>query len=260
MNRTAFVTSVLLALLGAPLPAQVTTTRNEGAFRMSVEAAPKPAYPPALLAKNVTGVAVAAVLIGPDGTPDAVVVLEAPDPLMAEAVQTAVRQWKFPPATARPEQGADPIRVSSKLTFYFHVRNGAGVVLNPDEMPNGPRWIPAPPGGPPAAPPGARMGRPAVRMGGHDISGLEIDQAEFERRAASRSTVIVDPRDRDAFRRGHMPGALNMPSDEVPVRARIEIPADKAVVVDCSQAEDFTCMIGATLLAEAGFRVSVFRG
>jgi rhodanese-related sulfurtransferase len=96
-------------------------------------------------------------------------------------------------------------------------------------------------------------------MGGHDISALAIDRTEFERRALLSSTVILDPRERDAFRRGHRDGAINIPGDELPVRARIELPLDKAVIVDCSHADEISCIIGATRLSDARFQVSVFR-
>jgi hypothetical protein len=70
-----------------------------------------------------------------------------------------------------------PIR--GKLTFYFQVRDGKGVVLDPDQMPGGPaRPKPrpaqsAPPQGPPPAP-------PAGRAGGH-ATAKTITVEEFKK-------------------------------------------------------------------------------
>jgi rhodanese-related sulfurtransferase len=255
MSRT-LLACVIAVVCAADAAAQATL--NEGGFRSAAEHAPRPAYPAALVAKRISGVAVASVLVDTAGKVAVVVVLEAPDPLMAESIRTTVQQWTFRPVTAR--RGADgafqPVEVTSKLTFYFQIRNGVGVVLNPDEMPGGPVIRREPPGGPPTPPPAAA---PMVRRGGPDISALQIDAAEFERRAALTGTVVLDPREREEVRRTGRPGALNIPRDEVPIRARIEIPPRTSVIVDCSRANDFTCMVAATRLVEAGFRVSVFK-
>ncbi|MGO9131749.1 MAG: rhodanese-like domain-containing protein [Bryobacteraceae bacterium] len=46
-------------------------------------------------------------------------------------------------------------------------------------------------------------------------------------------TPIIDVRDRDDFRNGHLAAALNIPVDELESRARPEIPRDRPVVVFC---------------------------
>jgi TonB family protein len=259
MNRDGIVLVGFALALIAPtgLGAQRPDNRSEERLRETVLSAPTPAYPAALLAKRTSGVAVASVLVGISGKVEAVVVLEAPDPLMADAVRAAVQQWTFRPHMSGPSPDqSQPRDVASKLTFYFQIRNGAGVVLNPDEMPGGPQFVRAPratgarPSGPPPPPPAARSAP--------DFSVLEIDKAEFDRRIAS-GAVVVDVRDRDAFRRGHHNGALNIPQDEIPIRASIEIPTGKPVIVDCSQVQDYVCMAGAGRLTTAQFRVGVFK-
>ena len=232
---------------------------GEAGIRAAAIAAPKPAYPAALLAKKTTGVSVVSLIVDTEGKPRSVIVLDAPDPLMAESARTAVERWTFHPITA----GGRPVAMSSKLTFYFQVRNGAGVVLNPDEMPGGRRASPPPPRAasqPPAgAPPPPPPMPPAVRMGGHDTAGLEISRAEFDRRAGTTGVVVLDSRDRDAFRRNHHPRAINIPFDEMDIRASIEIPAGSTVLLDCSGGDEFSCSIAAHDLTGLKYRVSVLK-
>lgn len=257
MNKTTLFTCAIVLTMAAPVLGQVK--RNELSYRAMVINGPKPVYPGALAARRVSGVAVASILVDADGKMQTVVVLDAPDPLIADAVRTALQRWTFRPQLAGPSpEQVRPTAVTSKLTFYFHVRNGAGLVLNPSEMPGG-RPVPGIPtsvgrAGAPPPPPSP----PAVRRDGHDLSHLDIDKAEFDKRLGAGATV-VDARTRDAFRRGHHPQAINIPQDELQVRASIEIPAGKQIVVDCSQMEDFVCMASAFPLTELGFSIGIYR-
>src|SRR5687768_3335696 len=76
-------------------PRQGAVQVNERDLRAQATLMPKPIYPSALVARRVAGVAVAAVVVGPNDRVESVVLLEAPDPLMAESVNNAVRQWTF---------------------------------------------------------------------------------------------------------------------------------------------------------------------
>jgi TonB family protein len=106
MSRAQLGIIVLAIGLTAHAAAQRAHTRNEGGLRMSALSAPKPTYPSALLEQKLSGVAVAAVLVDATGKPETVVVLEAPDPLMAESVRDAVRQWTLRPPL--DEDGRSP--------------------------------------------------------------------------------------------------------------------------------------------------------
>jgi rhodanese-related sulfurtransferase len=61
--------------------------------------------------------------------------------------------------------------------------------------------------------------------------------------------TLLDVREPDEFRMGRIPGAINIPLDDLEARAG-EIPTDKPVVVVC--AHGMRSMVGAEILAEAG--------
>jgi hypothetical protein len=229
--------AMMLALTAG---ASAQSRMGETGLRMLVTG-PKPVYPPALQAKKTTGVAVAAVLVNPDGRMGTVVVLEAPDPLMSTAVQDALMQWR---RSARITENA---AWSAKLTFYFQIRNGIGVVLNPDEMPGARK--PEPPAGAPGEVGVVELEAPKTSIG----------TPELQRLLAAGTAVVVDVRERDAFRRGHRNGAINIPMNELQVRGSIELPTTKTIVIVCEQAEEYLCTFSEHMLADSKLRVTVLK-
>lgn len=105
--------------------------QDEMGFRRTAKVVVHPEYPAALVSTGVRGVAVADVLIGPDGTVDDVSLLEAPHPAIESAMRTALQQWRFP--TVRVPDTFFDATVRSKVTYYFSVANGRGIVRAPDE-------------------------------------------------------------------------------------------------------------------------------
>jgi TonB family protein len=89
-----------------------------------------PTYPSVAVRGHKTGVAVAKIYVGADGTVSGSELLESPTPSIADAVSRAVAQWQFKPFVWSDGKS---VVVSSVLTFYFEFRNGKPVVLNPDE-------------------------------------------------------------------------------------------------------------------------------
>ena len=181
-----------------------------------------PEYPGSSVDKKVEGVAVVEILTDVDGRVARADVLEAPDMAIAEAVRSAVLQWRIeaPQVFGSPERR----RAQAKLTFYFRIRDGRGVVLEPYDMPGGPAR-PAPgvgrtPGGAPPPPPSTP---PRVVIGGHGDSLPEIDTTEFERLLRNPETIVLDVRDRATYARGHHARAVNIPGDELGLRASIEL-------------------------------------
>lgn len=234
---------------------QDTLSTSETGLRRMASYAPKPGYPSASIEKKKSGVAVAAVLTGVDGSVETVVVLEAPDDLIGSAVREAVMQWKFTPSRLGGPDGPKT-RTYSKLTFYFRITNGNGQVLNPEEMPgarrptsSGPSNVNVKPGANP----------PTVSMSPKDSVPV-IDKVELDRMLSKGSSTLLDIRERDAFRLGHREGAVNLPTDELSVRAPIELPTTQAVIIDCSQAQEGMCRIAGQILQKQGFsRVTIFK-
>ncbi len=92
---------------------------------------PSPAYPADEVARGVDGVAVVEVLCAPDGSVSNATVLDAASESIGKAAAAAVRDWTFGQVTLPKSNIPRPYR--SKLTFYFRVVNGAGIVLSPDD-------------------------------------------------------------------------------------------------------------------------------
>jgi rhodanese-related sulfurtransferase len=228
---------------------------GEWGLRQSATTAPMPEYPRESLAQKVSGVVVAAVLFGVDGKLTTIEILESPDAHTVAAVRDAVGRWIVPGAQVMGREGKSPI--TGKLTFYFQVRDGEGAVLDPDQMPGGPpRPAPrpkpsSPPAGPRAGPPPAGPpAAPPVTSGGHGAVNTVTVQ-EFKKQ--SRDALVVDVGDRNAFKRGHWPGAVNIPYDEIGMRGGVELPRDKTIVIDCTQEQTFYCDVAAWRLADQKF-------
>jgi TonB family protein len=242
---------------------QTRTPRlDEWSLRANAISTPKPAYPKASADRKATGVVVASIVVGTDGRTVEVAVVEAPDDGIARAVRDGVMRWTFKPLQA-PGQ-PEPSGMRGLLTFYFRIVRGRPVVLDPDELPEDqqpPRPRPRTPNPDPGTTPPPKPARPpaAPTVTSH-AKAREIDAAEFQRLlGAAVPAFVVDVRERDEFQRDQRDGAVNIPYNEVRMRARAELPRDRDIVIDCSRGELFPCRIGGTFLLELGFeRVSVF--
>ena len=92
-----------------------------------------PSYPKRAIKRNAQGVAVVLLDVDERGDVTRAEVLEAPDPLIGEAVAAAVSRWKFKAPTLRGN--AVPIR--GKLTFYYVLAGAKGRVENPKQFKQG---------------------------------------------------------------------------------------------------------------------------
>jgi TonB family protein len=105
-----------------------TATTSEQVLRAHATKVVRPAFPADASRHQQTGVAVAEVHLNPAGLVSQVEILEAPTPSIAQSVSEAVAQWQFTPFTM---SSGEPMLLSAKLTFYFEMKGGKGVVLNP---------------------------------------------------------------------------------------------------------------------------------
>ena len=119
----------------SPEPATLVFRMGEEEHRNNAINHPLPTYPTSSLREGKEGVAVASIVAGRDGRVEFVELLEAPDEQIGRAVQGALEQWTFHPgrAPAGDSGGWDNVRIQSRMTFYFRIVDGAGVVLNPAE-------------------------------------------------------------------------------------------------------------------------------
>jgi TonB family protein len=222
-KRAHLVCSMVVVLACVDLVFAQSKT-SEWGIRNSATKDPRPVYPKTAIDKGITGVVVASLLIRPDGRMETIVILEAPDPSLATAVREAVNQWTF-----RPDPWKNSL--TGRLTFYFRIVNGRGRVLDPKEMP-GSRWPK------PSTPSDAKAQKSTeakILQPVPDALIHFINKNELSRQLASTHPIILDISERDAFRRGHLEGAVNIPFAELGERAPIELPPARPIIIDCSR-------------------------
>lgn len=81
------------------------------------------------------------------------------------------------------------------------------------------------------------------------ISAGELEQYLDE----GRDIVLVDIRDRDAYEKRHIRGAVNIPAKELPDRME-ELPRDRLIVLYCYRGPH--SMLAARQLSAYGYRVA----
>lgn len=116
---------------GDDQPIVETWGAGDRQFRRIAQVRPRPDYPAVSLRAGTAGIAVADVVTTKWGRVDGVVVLEAPDGHIADAVERTVRRWEVQPPVAGTGQA---VRLRAKLFFYFVIEDGEGYVRSPEEM------------------------------------------------------------------------------------------------------------------------------
>ena len=219
---------------------------------------PTPAYPAASIAARAAGVAVADFRTDTEGRMVTVTVLEAPDLAIASAVHDALMRWNPGPSRILGQEDKPRPRTGTVI-FYFVLADGTGKVLRPDQMPGGPparRPSPRSSGPPPPRPTAA----PAVNTA-HGEALEEIDENALAALASThKDLAVLDSRVREAFKRGHRDGAVNIPREELQIRGPIELRGRRIVVVDCTQDDIRWCRIAGSMLENKGFERVVLLG
>lgn len=176
----------------------------EQQYREAAISHPLPKYPPDSVQRGSEGVAVASIATGLDGRVESVRVLQAPDDDIGHAVRAALEQWTFGTYYSLVDGQRIPMRIESRMTFYFRIVGGAGVVLNPTT----------------AMPADAAVVR-------------DLRAADLEAVFGGAEPVFVDIRDRDDYVREHSPGSINIPVAELATRAPEELSPEQFVVILC---------------------------
>jgi rhodanese-related sulfurtransferase len=74
-----------------------------------------------------------------------------------------------------------------------------------------------------------------------------------ELKKGSGKAIVLDIGEREAFKRSHWPGAVNIPADELQIRGGRELPRDGTIVIDRTQEQNFRCAAASSLLLEQAF-------
>jgi len=71
--------------------------------------------------------------------------------------------------------------------------------------------------------------------------------------------VILDVRSREGFREGHLPGAMNIPFEELSTRMK-ELPKQAEIITYCWNVTCLLCTKAAYVLASKGYRAREMLG
>jgi rhodanese-related sulfurtransferase len=87
-----------------------------------------------------------------------------------------------------------------------------------------------------------------------DRSAIFIHAAELKQNMRRKDFVVLDVESRDVFNLNHIPGAINIPDDELEVRALNELKTTDTIVVYCHYCEaDLMSEAARSVLARNGF-------
>jgi TonB family protein len=122
--------------MGCNKPAKSFTTAEINLRRMARKRS-QPIYPEDALRDFKTGVAVAEIHLDERGRVVGVDMLEAPSISIRNSVSEALEHWRFDPAL---DENGKPALLSGKLTFYFEIKDGKGIVFDPADAGYLGRW------------------------------------------------------------------------------------------------------------------------
>lgn len=91
----------------------------------------------------------------------------------------------------------------------------------------------------------------SAELGPHNVKRL-ID-------SGARDAVILDVRTREGYNEGHLPGAIHIPFEELPARAK-ELPKNKDIICYCWNVTCILCTKAAYVLAKRGYRAKEMLG
>jgi TonB family protein len=114
--------------LSAKTPQRAWT--SERIMRSKILSTVIPSYPTDAVQSRRNGVCVVYVSLDANGGVSSVQIVESPTMSIFNSVEQAVTRWRFKPFKAKD---GEPILMSSKLTFYFEIKNGKGFVFDPND-------------------------------------------------------------------------------------------------------------------------------
>lgn len=100
----------------------------------------------------------------------------------------------------------------------------------------------------------ARLADPASPALNNAVAAREVSETDFDRVVAGQRPIVLDLRDRDSFQRASRRGALNIPLDELAMRAQFELANRTPIAIDCDGVPIQACRQAAMLLTDNGGR------
>jgi hypothetical protein len=87
-------------------------------------------------------------------------------------------------------------------------------------------------------------------------SGPYLTGAAFAEQYRQHKVALIDPRQREQFAQGHDQNAINIPIEELAVRATMELNESLLQVVDCSNVTQTACKAAISAIEHEGFRAT----
>jgi rhodanese-related sulfurtransferase len=88
-----------------------------------------------------------------------------------------------------------------------------------------------------------------------DDKAKRVSEDEYRRAVAGgQKLVVIDVRDRPDFARGHFDGAINIPIDEVEVRAINELSTSDLILAYCGCTDDSASLAAQKVMNKQGFQ------
>lgn len=125
--------TTLLCVLGADAQGPTWASIPESLLRKNAIKKSMPIFPRESKRRGSKGPAVVSVEINEAGELTGATVLQAPDAFISKAVHMAIYNWRFRPVRLI---GGKPVRIKSKLTFYFLYVDGKPRVQDPSQFSN----------------------------------------------------------------------------------------------------------------------------
>ena len=91
----------------------------------------------------------------------------------------------------------------------------------------------------------------AAELGPHNVKRLL--------ESGARDLVLLDVRTREGYGEAHLPGAINIPFEELPTRMK-ELPRGKEIITYCWNVTCILCTKAAYVLAKQGYRAREMLG
>ena len=93
---------------------------------------------------------------------------------------------------------------------------------------------------------------PAAQSPASQVPRITVE--ELKKLMADQQVVVVDVRSADAYKIGHIKGAINLPLDKIQAGDYKDLPRDKRIITYCSCGAEQSSASATSLLEKAGYK------